>query len=285
MPNKILVTGGKGQLAQALVKIDATIDAPDIDEMDFSSYDNIDRYFNGKQFDLVIHAGAITNKFNENVDEKYIQSNIIGTANIVLWTMRHGIRLVYISSDYVYPSERGDYTEESVLFPVNRYAKSKLGGEMAVQLYDNSLIIRTSFYSALNFSKACTDQYTSRLPIEIAAQAIYTLACQNNLRGIINLGSRDKRCLFEIVKNEYNSSVIPCTRSELQIPYILPFDSSMCSLKYYQTKDSLLKNAKDQTCCRICGSEKLYKYLDLGYTPLANSYLREEDLSEKEYKE
>src|SRR5712692_3316642 len=196
MQSRILVTGGSGQLARELIQIDPTIDAPSRQQLDFSTYEVIDRYCKSKQYDVIIHAGAVTNKFNENVDADYITSNIIGTANIVLWAMRHDVRLIYISSDYVYPSERGGYTEESVLFPINRYAKSKLGGEMAVQLYNKSLIIRTSFYSALNFENACTDQFTSRIPIRAAAQAIYTMSQMKNLLGIINLGTKKKRSLY-----------------------------------------------------------------------------------------
>jgi dTDP-4-dehydrorhamnose reductase len=285
MPSRILLTGGKGQLAQEIIKLDQTIDHPDKDEMDFVSYPEIARYCEGKNYDIVIHAGAITNKFNENADEEYVQSNIIGTANIVLWAMRHRMRLVYISSDYVYPSERGDYTEESVLLPVNRYAKSKLGGEMAVQLYDESLIIRTSFYRVLAFPKACTDQYTSRIRIQEAAKAIYTLSCLRNVKGIINLGSERKRSLFEIVKNEFNDSVEPCTRSDIKISYIVPPDSSLNTDKYYRMMKTATQSSKNQIRCRICNSERLHKYLYLGRTPLANSYVRNEDLSLPEFEE
>lgn len=285
MASNILLTGGKGQLATEILKINPLIDAPDKDEMDFSIYKQIDLYCQAKKYDIIIHAGAVTNKFNEDVDDDYIITNIIGTANITLWAKQHGIRLVYISSDYVYPSESGNYTEESVLLPVNRYAKSKLGGEMSVQLYDNSLIIRTSFYSTLNFTKACTDQFTSRLPIKEAAAAIYFLSCKTELRGIINLGTNGKRCLYDIVKAEFNSIVEPCLRKDIKITYVIPPDSSLNTQKYYTMIESSKKVSKIQSKCRICGSEKLSKYLDLGRTPLANSYLKEEELIQPEFKE
>ena len=156
MPSRILVTGGNGQLARELRRIDPEIYAPTREEMDFSSFQQIEAYCREKDLAVVIHAGAVTNKYAEDADEAYIRTNIIGTANIVLWCKQRNIRLVYISSDYVYPGERGDYTEDSVLYPVNRYAISKLGGELSVRLHQNSLIIRTSFYSSLNFSEACS---------------------------------------------------------------------------------------------------------------------------------
>jgi len=285
MPSRILVTGGGGQLARELLTIDPSIDAPTRKQLDFSSYDGIVRYCEGKSYDVIIHAGAVTNKFSVDVDEEYIESNIIGTANIVLCAKRLGVRLVYISSDYVYPSERGGYTEESVLFPVNRYAKSKLGGEMAVQLYDNSLIIRTSFYSSLNFPKGCTDQHSSRLSISDAARAIYELSCKDDFHGVINLGSGQKRSLFDIIRNEFNPLVEPVRRADIKISYIIPPDSSMDTSKYERIIEEVKAKSKDLRRCRVCNSEDLYKYLDLGYTPLANSYLQESQLSGPEYKE
>src|ERR1051326_8948590 len=97
---KIMVTGGKGHLAQELVRIDPSIDAPGREELDVREFESIERYCRGKEYDVVVHAAAVTNKFNEDADEAYIRSNIIGTSNIVLWAMRHKVRLVYISSDY-----------------------------------------------------------------------------------------------------------------------------------------------------------------------------------------
>ena len=45
------------------------------------------------------------------------------------------------------------------------------------------------------------------------------------------------------------------------------------------------KASKSQDTCRICRSTRLRVYLDLGRTPLANSYLREEDLGRREFVE
>lgn len=282
---RILVTGGRGRLARELVMLDSAIDAPDRGQLDFSRYDQVESYCGKKKYDVIIHAGALTNKLTPGLDEQFILSNIIGTSNVVLWAMRNDVRLIYLSSDYVYPSECGDYTEESVLFPVNRYAKSKLGGEMAVQLYDKSLIVRMSFYGELNFAKGCVDQFVSRLPVREAAKAVYTLAVDQHIVGVINVGTRSKRSVFEIINGEFNSSVEPCTRSDLRIPYIAPPDSSLNSSKYNRLVESRLENSKNQVQCRICHSTELYKYLDLGRVPLANSYLSKEQLSTLEFVE
>ncbi len=285
MQNRILVTGGHGQLAREIVKLDDSILAPAKSEMDVATYEQVESYCGGKDIGVIIHAGAVTNKFNEERDQDYISVNIIGTGNVTLWCMRNSVRLLYISSDYVYPSETGNFSENAALFPVNKYAASKLGGEISVGIYDNSLIVRTSFYSSLNFPKACTDQWTSRLPISEAAKAIYQLASRADIKGVINLGTSTKRSLFEIVRKEFNSNTESILRKDIRISYMIPHDSSMDTTRYHNLIKESMSESKSQTVCRICGSADLHKYLDLGSTPLANSYVKKEYLDEPEFKE
>jgi dTDP-4-dehydrorhamnose reductase/SAM-dependent methyltransferase len=283
--DRILVTGGTGQLAGELLKIDRDLLAPSRKEMDISSYDSIESYCAPRGVAVVIHAGAVTNKFNEDADEGYLLSNIIGTANVALWCRRHHVRLVYISSDYVYPGERGGYSEESPVLPVNRYAMSKLGGECAVRLLADSLVIRTSFYRELNFAQGCTDQYTSRMPISEAADAIYRLALRDDVCGIINVGSLAPRSIFDIVKTEFNPAVRQVRRKDIAITYALPHDSSMDTTRFSNLMTEATTASKTQSHCRICGSGSLVRYLDLGSTPLANSYVTRADLASPEFKE
>jgi dTDP-4-dehydrorhamnose reductase/SAM-dependent methyltransferase len=283
--NRILVTGGAGQLAKELLKLDRDLLAPSRNEMDVSSYDSIESYCAKGGVSVVIHAGAVTNKFNEDADEGYLLSNIIGTANVALWCRRHHARLVYISSDYVYPGERGDYSEESPVLPVNRYAASKLGGECSVLLVANSLIVRTSFYRELNFAQGCTDQYTSRMPIGEAAEAIYRLALREDVAGVINVGRPVPRSIFDIVKSEFNPDVRPVRRRDIAITYALPHDSSMDTTRFNNLMTEGTTASKIQSQCRICGSVTLDRYLDLGSTPLANSYVTRTDLSSPEFRE
>jgi dTDP-4-dehydrorhamnose reductase len=285
MQRRILVTGGAGKLARELRKLDTAVLTPSSYEMDVASYEQIASYCTGKGIYAIIHAAAVTNKFNESREQDYISSNIIGTANVALWCMRHNVRLVYISSDYVYPGEEGEYSEHAVLFPVNKYAASKLGGEISVSMHQDSLIVRTSFYSELNFPKACTDQFTSRISISEAAKAIYKLTSMPDVRGVVNLGSLSKRSLYEIVRSEFNPNADACLRKDIRIPYSIPRDSSMNTTRYHQIAGNSMAESVSRTTCRVCGSSNLYRYLHLGSTPLANSYLRKDELSSPEFRE
>ena len=71
-----------------------------------------------------------------------IDINIIGTANIVKICSKLKIKLIYFSTGYVYEGKVGNYKESDPILPINNYAWSKLGGECAVTMYKNSLILR-----------------------------------------------------------------------------------------------------------------------------------------------
>ena len=83
MPSKILVTGGAGQLARALVALDPSIDAPTKAQLDVSRYESIEAYCQAQPPAIVIHAAAVTNKFNDSVDEEQSADELTsGKANL-----------------------------------------------------------------------------------------------------------------------------------------------------------------------------------------------------------
>jgi len=63
---------------------------------------------------------------------KALDANIVGTANVVKLAQRYRLKVLYISTDYVFRGDRGNYSEADAVDPVNKYAWSKLGGECAV---------------------------------------------------------------------------------------------------------------------------------------------------------
>ena len=145
MPRRLLISGGEGRFASEIINSNTEYDiyAPSKSEMDISDIHSIRRAIYKFNPDIFLHPAALTRPMLKHVDypELSIGLNIIGTSNVCLACIERGKKLVYISTDYVYPGTTGDYKEEDPLLPVNQYAWSKLGGECAVKLYDNSLII------------------------------------------------------------------------------------------------------------------------------------------------
>ena len=192
---KILLFGGSGVLGSELLKID-----PEIIAHSHRYADIIDRHKIAVLFDIykpeiIINCAAQTdNRKIEKTPTSAIMSNIIGAANITLFCVLHNIRYVYISTDYVYPGTKGNYSETDDINPINQYAWTKLGGECSARQVKNHLIIRTSFCDKFPHSVAWENQYTSKEWVDIVAKKIYK-ASTSNICGVMNIGSQRKSML------------------------------------------------------------------------------------------
>ena len=150
--SKLLITGGSGKLAQEILKANKVHDiiSPCKKDLDVTDLGSLLVFMEKHNPDIVIHAGAYTKPMRKHEDhpDVSIQTNIIGTSNMVLGCMSIGCKLVYISTDYVYPGTEGNYVESSPTSPypgsndgITKYGWSKLGGECAVRMYNGSLRI------------------------------------------------------------------------------------------------------------------------------------------------
>lgn len=191
---KILLTGGSGILGKELLKLNKNIIYPPREEMDVYEYDDCLRQINKYKPDVIIHAAAITdNRIVEKNPVSAIYVNIIGTANLAMLCYEYNIRLVYISTDYVYADgSHGNYKETDPLLPFNLYSWTKLGGECSIKAVPNHLIIRTSFgKSPFEYKEAFVDKWTSKDYVEEIAPMIYE-ASLSPLTGVVNLGTERK---------------------------------------------------------------------------------------------
>ena len=204
---KILISGGNGEFAKELKKHNTNyeITAPSKKEMDVTDVNSLDYKIFSTQPDYFIHAGALTRPMSTHREkpELSIQTNIIGTSNVVLTCMKYNIKLIYLSTDYVYPGVDGNYSEESYLQPVNKYAWSKLGGECSVRLYDNHLILRMAVNKKpFPHPKALIDMKKSLMYIDDASKVVLELLDE---KGTINIGGKSQS-VYDFVK-ESNPSV------------------------------------------------------------------------------
>ena len=194
---KVLITGGDGNLARELNKTSKNkiIFSPSKDDMDIRIKESVEDVINKFSPDYVIHAAAFTKPMNHHqlYPDKSIETNIVGTSNIALSCLKKNIKLIYISTDYVYPGLSGNYSENDPLLPfsvvndgVSKYGWSKLGGECAVRILENSLIIRACICEfPFPHPKALLDVRKSLMYIRDAAPIIWRLIDE---KGIINLG-------------------------------------------------------------------------------------------------
>lgn len=232
MEEQILFTGGSGLLGGEVRQLIPNAHYPNSSKFDITNYQLMQDFLKGKTIKQIIHAAAFTSPpLIDKAPEKAINVNIIGTGNIVKLCMANHIRLVYISTDYVFKGEQGNYKENAPVNPVNKYAWSKLGGECAVKMYDNALIIRTSFGpNEFPFPKAFIDQWTSRESVKQIAKKIVALV-DKDITGIVHVGGQ-RRTVYEYARNLDESKDI-AELSVNEVSFAVPKDTSL-DCCYYQ---------------------------------------------------
>jgi dTDP-4-dehydrorhamnose reductase len=145
----VLVTGGSGQLAQALAAA-----APDLVRVvgrpafDFDRPETIARAFDVASPDLVINAAAYTAVDAAETDaEAAFRANRDGSAALAQLCRAADVPLIHISTDYVFDGTKGaPYVEGDPVSPQGVYGASKLAGEQAVLASGaRAIVVRTSW--------------------------------------------------------------------------------------------------------------------------------------------
>lgn len=138
---KVLVTGVKGQLGFDLVnelkKRNHEPIGVDIEEMDITDAGSVDSVIRATSPDAVIHCAAWTAvdaAEDEANQEKVHLVNGVGTENIVSVCKALDIKMMYISTDYVFDGQGTEPWQPDCknYRPLNVYGKTKLEGELAV---------------------------------------------------------------------------------------------------------------------------------------------------------
>ena len=208
MVKKIVITGGTGRFGSLLKqkKNKDKLFFPNKKELNIINFKSIKKYLFKTKPDILIHLAGLSRPMaiHDKDIKKSIDLNIIGTANITKACEERNIKLIYFSTNYVYPGKKGNYKENDNLLPVNNYAWSKLGGEASVQLYKNSLILRVCMTEKpFIHNVAFSNVITSFMYHEDVVKILFKLI---NKTGIINIGG-PKMSVYNFAKKE-NKNVI-----------------------------------------------------------------------------
>ena len=152
---RVLVTGGNGQLGEAIRRAakgsthSYTFAA--IDELDICNSADVERYIVEKKVHTIINCAAYTDV--EGAEDNATMAHAINStavAGLAEICKRLGIKLIHISTDYVFGGDaerRTPYTESDATAPLNIYGRSKAEGEVAV-VEHGGIVIRTSWLYA-----------------------------------------------------------------------------------------------------------------------------------------
>ena len=200
---KIIITGGTGRFGQTLknYKSKHKLFFPSKKQLNILNFQSSLNYLKKIKSNYLVHLAGLSRPMNvhDKEIEKSIDLNIIGTSNITKLCSLLNIKLIYFSTNYVYPGVKGNYSEKDALLPANNYAWSKLGGESAVHLYKNSLILRVSMTEKpFVHKKAFVNVKSNFMYHEDVVPILFKLL---NKRGVINLGGTTQS-IFDFAKKE-----------------------------------------------------------------------------------
>ena len=252
---KLLITGGKGMLGRTLQQEfrECELVIADLPEADITDPAGFDAFLAQAAPDAVIHCAAMTavDKCESEIDFAY-KLNAFGSANVAAACNRHGVRLIAISTDYVFEgSSDRPYCEFDVPNGGNTvYGKSKFAGEEAIRRHcPDHVICRISWLygpggpSFVHAMMKLADGTRPELKV-VADQhgnPTSTLAVARQLRNILGrrelVGTFHMTCEGEATWAEFAAEIfrlagkeqriVPCTTDEFPRPAPRPKNSRL----------------------------------------------------------
>ena len=166
---------------------------------------SIEKIFKKYKPSIILHCAGLSRpmKIHDKNISKSIDLNIIGTSNLVKACEKKNIKIIYFSTGYVYEGKKGNYSESDPVKPFNNYGLSKLGGECAVSMYKNSLILRITMTEKPFLHKKAYDNLKSNFMFH--EDLVNLLPKLLNKKGIINVGGKSQS-IYHFAKR-YNNKV------------------------------------------------------------------------------
>ena len=252
---RVLLTGGKGMLGRTICRVLSGFEIipTDLPEADILREDGFDELLKREKPDVVIHCAAATavDKCEEAVDFAY-KLNARGTANVASACHRNGIRLIAISTDYVFDGDADRPYNEFDRPTGGRtvYGKSKFAGEEQVRsLCPNHVICRISWlygfggpsfvHSMLKLAdgtrpvlKVVADQHGNPTSAIAVARELGEILKRPNLCGTFHVTCEGEATWAEFAEEIFRVAgrvqrVQPCTTDEFPRPAPRPKNSRL----------------------------------------------------------
>lgn len=252
---KVMLTGGKGMLGRTLVKELAEFEvvATDLPEADITDETGFEKFLQTVKPDVVIHCAAMTavdKCESERLPAYKINSD--GTANVAKACNQNHVRLIAISTDYVFDgnSDR-PYNELDIANGGNTvYGQSKFAGEEAVREFcPDHIIARISWlygaggpsfvHTMMNLAdgsraelKVVADQIGNPTSTTAVAKALRNILLERDLRGTFHLTCEGEASWYEFALEIFrlagkSQKVVPCTTKEFPRPAPRPKNSRL----------------------------------------------------------
>lgn len=268
---RILVTGSGGMLGHDVIRVflehGHKVRATDITSqdhpLDITKDEDIRNALISSRPDWVINCAAYTDvDACEDHEDDALLLNAEGPAMLARACREHSIRLLHVSTDYIFDGTRDTpYAEHDIPCPVNAYGRTKLEGEIAITgRMEDFIIVRSQWLFGLhgkNFVstilraarntpvlRVVNDQHGSPTYTRDLASAIRQLV-ELDARGIYHVSNRGTATWFDLAKKalelmELDNEVVPVTTAEFPRPAKRPSYSVLSMKKFTDTTGKLM---------------------------------------------
>ena len=198
---KILITGSNGQLGSEFRSLeniyrDYQFTFTDIEELDLTDFKAVHSFFEENTFDYCVNCAGYTavDKAEDEPDKAFLL-NAIAIKNLAKECAGNKVRLIHISTDYVFDGNATrPYKEDNPVSPESVYGLSKLKGEEAVLKYSsNAIIIRTAWLCSRfgkNFVKTILKLGSEKNELNVVDDQIGSPTFSNDLaRAVLEITS------------------------------------------------------------------------------------------------
>lgn len=278
---KILITGGKGQLGNELLRIiksgqaeigplekakEYEVVSYDVDKLDISDLNKVREILNLEKPNVVINCAACTNVDGcESNEELAFKVNSLGPRNLAMISEEIDAKLVQVSTDYVFSGEEREvpFREYDLTSPYSVYGKTKLMGEEFVKQYSKkAFIVRTSWLygyvghnfvytmrrlgSEKEFLTVVNDQKGNPTHANDLAYHILKLI-ETEEYGVYHCTGKGECTWYDFAKkimelSKLNCDVRPCTSEEFKTPAKRPEYSSLDNMMLRCTIGDEMRN-------------------------------------------
>lgn len=256
---KILITGGQGMLGRTLQRefADFEIVIADLPENDITDCVQFEKLIQKEQPDAVIHCAAMTavDKCETEVMRAYLL-NESGSENVAKACHKYGVRLIAISTDYVFSGDAAEpYSEyDSADGGKTVYGKSKFAGEEAIRRHcPDHVICRIAWlygaggpsfvHTMMNLAdgsqpelKIVADQFGNPTSCLAVARKLHEILEYPQLKGVFHLTCEGETSWAEFAEEIFRltgkkQKVVPCTSAEFPRPAPRPANSRLVKLR------------------------------------------------------
>lgn len=190
MANDILITGGNGQLGNALKQYFSTAEYVDLAEFNISdpaAYAAKD----WSQYSAIINAAAYTNVDGAETPEGRViswQANAVALGLMAKAAQEHNLTVVHVSSDYVFDGTKVPHTEDEPFSPLSVYGASKAAGDITIATTQKHYILRTSWVvgKGKNFVKTMKELAEKGVKPNVVNDQLGRLTFAEDLAGAIH---------------------------------------------------------------------------------------------------